>query len=98
MSILYNDVITLLGETTCVNAAGDRIKERTEREVFCKVKSVGMRESYQALAVGLKPELVFVLADYYDYEEEKKVKYDGTVYNVLRTFRNGVEIELVVTR
>ena len=54
----------------------------------------GAKEFYQAAATGLKPEIKFVLTDYLDYEGEKLVRYEDGVYHVLRTYRNGQELEL----
>lgn len=71
------------------------------REVLCGVRSIGMREFYQASASDFHPEVKFVLADYLDYSNEPRVKYDGDlavpgVYCVLRTYRTGQELELTV--
>lgn len=96
---MYNEAIKLLRTEYKKDAAGDTIEILTERTVFAEVRSVGMKETYQALAVGLEPELTFVLADYYDYENEKYVEYEGRRYTVIRTYRKGNnEIELVVSR
>lgn len=69
------------------------------RVVFCGVRSIGMREFYQASASDFHPEVKFVLADYLDYSNEPRVKYTGDlavpgVYRVLRTYRTGQELEL----
>ncbi len=71
------------------------------REVLCGVRSIGMREFYQANASDFHPEVKFVLADYLDYSNEPRVKYDGDlavpgVYRVLRTYRTGQELEITV--
>ena len=70
----------------------------TSREVLCGLRSVGMKEFYQAQAADFYPELVFVLADYLDYDGEQLVRHEGQVYNVLRTYRAGQELEIVVAR
>lgn len=69
------------------------------REVLCGVHSIGMREFYQASASDFHPEAKFVLADYLDYSNEPRVKYEGDlapagVYRILRTYRTGQELEL----
>lgn len=74
------------------------IDGETSREVLCGLRSVGMKEFYQAQAADFYPELVFVLADYLDYNGEQLVRHNGQVYNVLRTYRAGQELEIVVTR
>lgn len=96
---MCNDVLTLIKETYSVNEYGDTIAKRNEREVFCQVRSVGMREKYQAQAIGLLPELTFVLADYYEYNEEQYVRYEDKLYRIIRTYiKDTHEIELVVTK
>ena len=58
--------------------------------------SVGMKENYEALAVGLKPELVFVFSDYYDYDDQEFIEYETKRYKVLRTYRKeSNELEIV---
>jgi len=96
---MYNDVITLIAVSKAVNAIGDMVETETETEVFAEVRSIGMREKYEALAVGLKPELTFVLADYYDYDNQDMIEYETVRYKVLRTYRKTTnELEIVVTR
>lgn len=74
------------------------VGENTRREVFAALRSIGQAEFYQAHAIDYHPELKFVLADYLDYQGESMVKHDGTLYRVLRTYRAGQELEIVVTR
>lgn len=80
-----NDLITLVTETT-------------RRDVFCGLRSVGQTEFYQAQATDYRPELKFVLADYLDYQGETYVKYGGELYSVVRTYRDGQALEIVVGR
>lgn len=84
-----NEVLTLIKRTPGTD-------EITKREVFCSLRSVGMREFYQANAADLHPEAVFVLTDYLDYEGETLADHDGQRYHVLRTYRTGQELEMVV--
>lgn len=89
-----NDVIQLIRITQTIDAYGDPLMKETARQVFCRVASVGAKEFYQAAAIGLQPEIKFVLADYLDYEGEKLVEYNGCTYHVLRTYRDKQELEL----
>lgn len=71
--------------------------EPTKRTVFCTVRSVGMRESYEALSHGLRPELVLVLAQDFEYHGEGYAIVDGVHYRILRTYvtqEDGVELTL----
>lgn len=70
----------------------------TKREVFAGLRSVGMTEFYRSRATGFKPELKFVLADHLDYNDETIIQHEGKFYRVVRTYRTGQELEIVVTR
>lgn len=91
-----NDVITLIKQTHSVDDYGDPLVAESTRDVFARLGSIGQQEFYQAHAVGLKPEIKFVLADYLDYEGESHVQYEGQRYRVLRTYRKGQELEITV--
>lgn len=93
-----NDVITLIQQNRSVDDYGDPVITETTRDVFAKLGSIGQKEFYQAHAVGLQPEIKFVLADYLDYDGEELVQHDGQRYRVLRTYRKGQELELTVYR
>lgn len=101
---MYDSVIKLVSESKVVDAYGDIIVEVTERSVFAEIKSIGQSEFYQAQAVGLKPEIKFVLADYLEYQNEKKLRYQGfneeteEEYTILRTYRQNNCLELVCKR
>lgn len=95
---MCNDIIVIIKEIRTTDAYGDEVVENEKREVFADVKSVGMKESYEARALGLRPEYTFVIADYYDYDDEDLIEYDNKVYRVLRTFRKGFSLEITVTR
>jgi SPP1 family predicted phage head-tail adaptor len=93
-----NEVLLLIQQTQGVDEYGDPVVTETAREVFAKLSSIGQKEFYQAHAVGLQPEMKFVLADYLDYEGEALAEYDGQRYRILRTYRNGKELELTLYR
>ena len=38
------------------------------------------------------------MAAYLEYENERLLEYDGQRYHVLRTYRNGQELEITVAR
>lgn len=100
---MFDSVITLMKETNTVDEYGDTVQTFTERQVFAEVKSIGQSEFYQAEAVGLKPEIKFVIADFADYQDEKLLKYtpfggSEQIYTVLRTYRNKINMELVCKR
>ena len=93
-----NDLAILIHRIQGVDEYGDPTITETRNTVFCRKASIGQKEFYQAHAVGLQPELKLVLADYLDYTGEQLVEYDGQIFRVLRTYRTGQELELVVYR
>ena len=65
-----------------------------KKEVYCKVKSISRNEFYKASTGGFKPSLVFIIHSF-EYENEEKVEFEGSTYNVIRTYMlNTEEIEL----
>lgn len=72
----------------------------TQTEVFAEVKSVKMSEFYTALNDGIQPEYIFTLTDYADYNGQKTIIYNGTYYDVVRTYTpvNGQTIDITVKR
>ena len=68
------------------------------RDVFCRVRSIGMKEFYQANATDFHPEAKFILADYLDYNGETMAIHNGQLYRILRTYRTGIELELTAEK
>jgi len=100
---MYDSIITLISETKTVDDYGDAIITTTENVVFADIKSIGQSEFYQAEAVGLKPEIKFVIPDFLDYHNEKRIKFtpfngEEEEYTVLRTYRANNTLELVCKR
>jgi len=101
---MYNDIIKLVKKTlTGTDEYGDPVFVLTERVVFAEAKSIGQQEFYQAQATGLKPELKFVIADYYDYQGESFLKHKDHTgveqeYSIIRTYRNGNSLEITCKR
>ena len=74
------------------------VTETSSRDVLCGLRSIGLTEFYQAQATNYRPELKFVLADYLDFQGETYIRYNGDLYVVIRTYRTGQELEIVVGR
>lgn len=97
--MMWRDVVELLTEVTEANQYNEQVVVSTEyREVFANKKSVRQSEFYQALATGLKPEVVYEIR-YEEYRQELKLRADGTVFHIIRTFsKNDEKLELVCSR
>lgn len=77
---------------------GCTLLDETRREVFITLGSIGQSEFYQAQATDLRPELKFLLEDYLDYNGEYLCIYESVWYRVIRTYRKGQELEVIVQR
>lgn len=87
-------VITLIAETPGVRGVFDD-KTETTRDLVCTVRSVGMQESYIARGQGLAPEYVFELTQDFEYQGEKRLRYKGIEFRIIRTYvtdTNTIEI------
>lgn len=88
------DVLTLINDAPAARGRFDAPTEQ-RRQVYCTVRSVGMREAYEALSHGLRPEWVFVLTHSFEYGGEKRCEFRGVEYTVVRTYvteADGIEI------
>ena len=94
--MLKANVVTLIKESPEAHGVGTDPLE-TEREVYCTVKSIGQTEAYQAMGIGLNPELKVILAHDFEYEGEALCELDGVRYHILRTYiteADGIELTL----
>lgn len=94
---MIKNVANLIQIVNKKNKFGELEEEQIKREVFVDEKSVGMKEVYEAHAYGLKPSIVFVLADYFEYDNEEFIEYDNKIYKIIRSYKrnNNTQIELV---
>lgn len=73
------------------------IKENgTRDEKLATLRSIGQSEFYQAAATDYRPEMKFILSDYYDYDGEPYLLWSGELYRIIRTYHAGQEMELTV--
>ena len=91
-----SEVLTLVKRN--FDGDGCTLLDESRREVFCRLASIGQSEFYQAQATNLKPELKFVLEDYLDYADEYLCIYCEVWYRVIRTYRTGQALEVIVQR
>lgn len=95
-----DEILTLIQQTRGSDEYGDPVITETTRVLLCREASIGQSEFYQAHANGLKAELKLIIADYLDYNGEQLLRYTPlgqskeNTYRILRTYRNGQELEL----
>lgn len=93
--MMWRDVIELVPVETSKNDIGDAISTPTPRQVFANKKDVRQSEFYQAMATGLRPELMFEVRSV-EYKGEKTLRYNNEPYSIIRTYsKNGEITELV---
>ena len=92
---MWRDIIEL-GTTTETFVHGEPVQSITYRTVYANKKSVKRSEFYQAAATGLKPELVFEVHTF-ELSNDKKVRYNGKEYAIIRTYEIGDTTELTIT-
>lgn len=94
----YDHELTLIAQTMGEDEIGNQTPTETRKTVLCNVKSVGRNEFYSAATAGLRPSIVFVIHGY-EYDGEQVVEFEGTRYNVIRTYSTDFEeVELTCER
>lgn len=72
---------------------------RTERTVFCTVRSASYTDRLAAKSEGFVPEIVFRLAHDFEYQGEKIAEFHDVEYNIDRTYISEADwIELTCSR
>ena len=87
------DLITVSPEAAGVGTE----PTETKRTVYCTIRSIGMQEAYQAMGVGLNPELKVILAHDFEYRGESLCEIGGMRFRILRTYiteTDGIELTL----
>lgn len=93
--MMWRDVIDLVSVEKRKNDIGDAISTPVTRQVFANKKDVRQSEFYQAMATGLRPELMFEVRTI-EYNGEKTLRYNNELYSIIRTYsKNGEITELV---
>lgn len=91
------DVIELVSESPEAHGVFSPPTE-AKQKTYCTIRSVGMREYYEAKGAGIEPEIVFRLTDSDDYDNQKIVLWNNARYRVVRTSLHGDGVELTCER
>ena len=94
--MMKSNVVTLISESPDAHGVGVDAEE-SSRVVYCTVKSIGMQEAYQAMGIGLSPELKVILAHDFEYGGEPIAELCGVRFKVIRTYiteTDGIELTL----
>lgn len=96
----FDEEVTLISVFEKTDAMGDTVATETRTVSFAQIVSPFMKEAYQALAVGLRPEFVAILPSWEDdYHGEWELEYKGIRYRILRAYKaKDLSCELTCTR
>lgn len=98
---MYDSIIKLAKTKITTDDIGNQVKTydwESANELFCEIMSVSQSEFYAAAQAGFKPTLKIKLADYFDYNGEDKLMCDDEIYNIIRTYRTGISLEITAER
>ena len=84
----FPEEVTLVSKSYTTNEVGDTVASKREQVSFAEIVSPYMRETYEAMARGLKPDFVAVLPSWDDdYHGEDELAYNGNRYRVIRAYK-----------
>lgn len=88
MTMLRQTIATLIRDDPATHGVYEET-ETVERTVFCTVRSASYRDIDAAGSEGMRPEIVVRLAQDFEYQDEKRLSYDGKIYNIDRVYYSG---------
>lgn len=94
--MMKSNVVTLISEVPAAHGVGEE-PEEVRRTVYCTIRSIGMQEAYQAMGIGLNPELKVILAHDFEYGGEPVCEMSGVRFTIIRTYiteTDGIELTL----
>ena len=98
---MYNEICELLTMEQTITSSGDPVEKIvSEKSVFCRIFSADEREKTYAVTRGSRAELVIELPDRMEYSDEKYVRWNGKIYEVIdeKWGDTSNKIKLVVSR
>ena len=87
---MFDSVATLKGvPVSTYDTYGNEVITYTDKTVFVEPRGVYNAEFYNAAQLGLHPSITFYLTDREDYNGEKLIEWNGTMYDIIRTDWNA---------
>lgn len=91
---MFRDVAKLIAVVKTQDPDGYPVEAEAKTDTYVNVKSATRAEFYTALQAGLTISKVFEMRAC-DYADQKRIEYDGRVYNIIRTYtKDGEVLEL----
>ena len=82
----FTEVITLISQVRTTDEIGNIINTETEKEVYARKSTLGTKEFYNAVAVGLTPTAEFIVRSC-EYNGETECIYNGVRLTVIRALQ-----------
>lgn len=92
----FKNVGYLMKESNTLDSKNRPKVSYTESLFYCNEKSIGQSEFYQSASVGFKPEIKLE-AKLINLTDVTHVRYNNTIYKILRTYKKEDIVELVLT-
>ena len=92
----FKNVGYLMKESNTLDSKNRPKVSYTENLFYCNEKSIGQSEFYQSASVGFKPEIKLE-AKLIDLTDVTHIRYNNTIYKILRTYKKEDIVELVLT-
>lgn len=92
----FKNVGYLMKESNTLDSKNRPKVSYTESLFYCNEKSIGQSEFYQSASVGFKPEIKLE-AKLIDLTNVTHIRYNNTIYKILRTYKKEDIVELVLT-
>ena len=87
---MYDSIATLYTQgARTYDTYGNETVLMTPVEVYVQPRSVYASEYYQAAQLGLHPSITLTLTNKADYNDQKVVKFEGKMYEVIRADWNA---------
>lgn len=96
---IFNKIAKLNRYEKVKNKTGHIEEKLVEsRRVLCWIENASAQEVYTARAVGMRPDLTFVINEKL-YKDEEEVEYKGVKYSVIRHYNayfGGIPVKKLV--
>lgn len=95
----YDNELTLIGAAEYIkDDDGNQIPTFLEVTILCAIKDISQTEFYEAAQSDLQPTIKFIVHAY-EYEGQMIVRFKGSEYSVIRTYKpNFEDVELTCER
>lgn len=92
----YSEVLYLISKTYQSDEIGNLISSKeVKTKCFASLRTVGTKEFYNAIAVGIKPSYEFEIR-LSNYNNELEIEYENCRYSIVRTIPKKRKNKLII--